>query len=205
MGGRDETEEIVCFEIVSSEIPALKRLGQSWNYEGLNVLFGDRRIKHLVADGRASIMNHAAKYDVIEADALFPFSAFSGNLYSVEFFALVKKRLKPGGLAVTWAPTTRVLQTFVKIFPHVLFISEASLLMGSEDPISFDGSLMSERLLSPFSRAYYEKAGIDVDLFADFFVRCRPHLISNDYDRSRLKDINTDLYPRDEYLVSPKQ
>ena len=48
-----------------------------------------------------------AGYDIIEADALRPTSAFAGNLYSVEYFALLRDHLEPGGYAVTWAATER--------------------------------------------------------------------------------------------------
>ena len=56
-------------------------------------------------DGRAFLMRQPAQYDVIEADALRPNSSLAGNLSSVEYFELLRDRLRPGGFAVTWSPT----------------------------------------------------------------------------------------------------
>ena len=36
-------------------------------------------------------MHSPAKFDIIEADALRPSSAYSGNLYSEEYFTLVRE------------------------------------------------------------------------------------------------------------------
>ena len=51
-------------------------------------------------DGRRALEAGAARYDVIETDAIWPESAGSGNLYSVEFFSACARRLRPGGLDV---------------------------------------------------------------------------------------------------------
>ena len=56
----------------------------------------------MVGDGRRFVMQSRERFDVIEADALRPNSAYSGNLYSREYFELLRSRLTPGGLAVTW-------------------------------------------------------------------------------------------------------
>ena len=63
-------------------------------------------------DGRLYLRRAGRKYDIIEADALRPTSAYSGNLYSDAYFRLLRDHLNPGGLAVTWAPTARVVRTF---------------------------------------------------------------------------------------------
>ena len=42
----------------------------------------------------------------------------------VEFFAAASRRLKPGGVMCTWAPTPRVAATFRAVFPHVLEAAE---------------------------------------------------------------------------------
>ena len=70
----------------------------------------------MFTDGRAYILHSGKQFDVIEADALRPNSAYSGNLYSWEYFQMLKTHLKPGGFAVTWAPTDRVLASFLEVF-----------------------------------------------------------------------------------------
>ena len=46
--------------------------------------------------------------------------AGSGNLYSVEFFELCARRLKPGGLVCSQKPSRRVALTFAEALPHVV-------------------------------------------------------------------------------------
>ena len=91
---------------------------------------------------------------MIEADALRPNSAYSGNLYSTEYFQMLKAHLKPDGLAVTWAPTDRVLASFLAVFPHVIVVD--GIAIGSQQPLepirrrSWSGCRpFHERTLSP--------------------------------------------------------
>ena len=41
------------------------------------------RIEHVTGDGRTYLMRSGRQFDIIEADALRPTSAFSGNVYSI--------------------------------------------------------------------------------------------------------------------------
>ena len=107
------TERITVFEICGPNLRLLGRVGeQAGAPETLLRFLGDPRVSHVVADGRNSLQNGDQRYDVIEIDALWPTNAYSGNLYSYEFFALCAKRLKPGGLMCSWCPTPRVRATF---------------------------------------------------------------------------------------------
>src|SRR4029453_4065690 len=99
-------------------------------------LLSDPRFRFVIGDGRTHVRLDPRKYDVIEADALRPGGAYAGNLSSLEYFALLRSRLRPGGLAVTWFPTKRVERTFVRSFPHVLIFEGIGI--GSEAPIPFD-------------------------------------------------------------------
>jgi spermidine synthase len=79
-------------------------------------LLSDPRIEHVAGDGRAHVMRGEQRFDLIEADALRPAIAYSGNLYSAGYFRLLESPLAPGGLAVTWGPTPRVHDTFASVF-----------------------------------------------------------------------------------------
>ena len=68
-----------------------------------------------------------AGYDVIEVDALRPYHASSGNLYSLEFFERSARKLKPGGIMCSWGPTPRAQATFVQAFPYVLDINNGQI------------------------------------------------------------------------------
>jgi predicted membrane-bound spermidine synthase len=150
IGSREETTEITCFEIIAPQISTLRELDQRKSYAGLRSLLTDRRLNLCITDGRAAIMQANKKYDIIEADALFPYSAYAGNLYSLEYFLLLRSRLKPGGMAVTWAPTKRTERTFVKAFPFVLIFHSAPIFVGSNQPIQFVPSKICAFLDKPF-------------------------------------------------------
>jgi len=201
-GGRAETQEIDSIEIVAPQHETLERFNSRQSYGGVESLLEDKRISYNFTDGRAFIMLGDKKYDVIEADALRPTSAYSGNLYSVEYFTLLKNHLKPGGFAVTWAPTYRIADTFLKVFPYaVLYAPHVHILIGSNEPFQADIPSLNARLKSEFSRDYYARAGVDVDDYVELFEDTKPIIFGPDYDRSNLHDVNTDLFPKDEYLV----
>ena len=105
LGGSPHTRRLTCIEIVAPAHDTLKELAARVPYPALQALLDDSRIQWLFTDGRAYILHSGKQFDVIEADALRPNSAYSGNLYSWEYFQMLKAHLKPGGLAVTWAPT----------------------------------------------------------------------------------------------------
>jgi spermidine synthase len=113
LAGRAGLERITSIEIIEPLIGLLQRSAPDLGYDGLTGLLADPRVEHVAGDGRAFLRRTDRRFDIIEADALRPGSAYSGNLYSVEYFELLRARLRPGGLAVTWAPTDRVERTFV--------------------------------------------------------------------------------------------
>jgi predicted membrane-bound spermidine synthase len=197
VGGREETREITCIEIVGPHLTNLRALQIRKPYGGLESLLSDVRVKYVFGDGRAYIGTNTRKYDIIEADALRPTSAFAGNLYSYEYFMLLRSHLKPGGMAVTWAPTQRVIQTFLTVFPHVF--NFGGVMVGTMEPIVFDPAAFNTRIDRPFTVAYYAKAGINAkELLAPFLAT---NIESFRVDRRSfdLSDVNTDLFPREEY------
>lgn len=201
-GARPETEALEVVEIVAAQLPVLRELYRRRPDPGLHRVLTDGRVRLRFGDGRAFLMRSPARFDVIEADALRPDSAFAGNLYSREYFELVKSRLRPGGFAVTWSPTDRVRDTFVSVFPHVLKVGDT--LIGSESPIPFDPEAIRARLRDPFTEAYFRRAGIDIaSLVEDALSRPRVEW-GPEADRGALGTLNTDLFPRDEYRADER-
>jgi hypothetical protein len=193
--GRPDVETITCIEIIRPQLETLTRLAQRVPYEGLLGLLHDGRFRHVSGDGRLALMRSAARYDIIEADALRPSSAYSGNLFSDGYFELMRRRLRPHGLAVTWSPTVRVHNAFVRVFPHVVVLPE--ILIGSNEPIVLDRAAVLARLADPRARFHYARAGIRVDeLVASHLMELARY--TPEFDRSILADFNTDLFPRDE-------
>jgi spermidine synthase len=197
-GGSPQTKELMCIELVRPQYDTLATLAREKGYEPLSRLLEDSRVQWLFTDGRAYLQRSGRKFDVIEADALRPNSAYSGNLYSREYFQMVKTRLNAGGLAVTWVPTERTLATFLDVFPHALVVS--GIAIGSEQRIDVSIATLTERLRDPFTREHYARLGDVRPLLAALFRR--------DYDvylpdtpRPANIALNSDLFPRDEFGV----
>lgn len=65
-------------------------------------LFERPNVHMRVDDGRNHMLLTRRRYDVLTADVIHPIFAGSGNLYSAEYFRLVRQVLKPGGMVVQW-------------------------------------------------------------------------------------------------------
>lgn len=199
LGGSPHTQRITCIEIVEGNHAALKELAPRMRYPALDALLQDARIQWEFTDGRAYVSRSGKQFDVIEADALRPTSAYSGNLYSWEYFRTVKAHLKPDGLAISWAPTDRVLASFLQVFPYVIVVN--GIAVGSQQPIDTDASRISQRLADPFTTQYYARIENDLqphiqELVAGQFSRYAPET-----NRPENAELNSDLFPRDEYLA----
>ena len=200
-GGRSETTSLTCIEIVKPLLLTLMDHEDRSNYPGLQSIFNDRRINYVFGDGRSVILNGDKKYDIIEADALRTTSAYSGNLFSIEYFQLLKNHLKPGGIAVTAAPTQRIIDGFVKVFPNAVLVrTNDTLILGSNEKIDWDINKISDRLRNPFTKSYYARVGVDVENLIQVF-NAYHKVFTPEFDRSKLTNYNTDLFPKDEFLA----
>jgi hypothetical protein len=192
---RAETERVDVFEIIAPEERLLRRLLAFEPLPQLRLLAEDARVRVHVADGRNALERGAARYDVIEADALRPQSAYAGNLYSLEFFQACARRLQPGGLVCTWAPTNRVYATFSQALPYVLALDEGRLLVGSREPLRVDLAAWRARLDSPHVAAYLGR-----ELSAEVWRALERGSLGRPKARRR-EDVNRDPFPRDELLT----
>lgn len=200
VGGRPETTEIVCIEIVGTQMNTLYEMAQRQRYPALYSILVDPRIKYVVTDGRSYIMQSGKKFDIIEADALRPSSAYSGNLYSEEYFTLLLRHLKPGGLAVTWVPTSRVHATFIKVFPY--YANFDDILIGSNAPIILDPQIVYQRLEHPFTQEYYQRSFVNLrEALDEYLIKRQPRAFGPSHPRPQYLDTNLDLFPKDEYLI----
>jgi hypothetical protein len=201
IAGRPELQRVTSIEIIAPQLVTLRELSRSTGYPGVRAILADPRIEHVAGDGRLYLRRAGRKYDIIEADALYPTSAYSGNLYSDAYFRLLRDHLNPGGLAVTWAPTARVARTFGTVFPYVWH--GQAIMMGSDAPIEVNGPAILERLRRPEVASYFGLSGVDIE------TMLRPYLAgpwrADGHSRERPSggDINTDLHPRDEFDIPP--
>ena len=200
VAGRREIERITCVEIIRGELETLTGLRMRFRYGGLADVLGDRRVEQVFGDGRIHL-RRGGLYDIIEADALRPSSAYSGTLYSDTYFALLRDHLAPNGLAATWAPTQRVYNTFIRAFPYV--IGMPGILIGSNDPVQIDRAAIEARLNDAATREYFDRAGIDISRLLATYLDA-PTIYTPTYPRQQLADVNTDLFPKDEFDLSPR-
>ena len=185
--------------IIAPQLGTLRELARWSGYPGLRAILEDPRVRHLSGDGRRYLAGTPERFDIIQADALRPHSAYAGNLYSDAYFSLLRSRLAPGGLAVSWAPTARIVRTFVSVFPHVA--QHGDVVLGSTEPIVIDVESFLRRLRDPHVTDYYTAAGVNIaELLAPYTAGWR---LYGPTDRRDVADVNTDLHPRDEFNIAP--
>jgi predicted membrane-bound spermidine synthase len=188
---RPETRSLTVFEISAPQPRILWRLVGLIDMFDTRHLLEDPRLRIRIEDGRKALEARGDRYDLIETDATWPETAGSGNLYSVEFFGAAARRLRPGGLMCTGAPTPRVVATFRSVFPHVLEAEGGDVLIGSLDPIAFEPDAWAARAATgtPYLGASR------VSDVVEAVRKLRP--------AGPLPQVlpNRDLWPRDEYAV----
>jgi predicted membrane-bound spermidine synthase len=198
VAGRRDLERILSIEIVKPQIDTLTALFERIPYTELRTVLRDPRIEHVFGDGRLLLSTTDERFDIIEADALRPNSAYAGNLYSLEYFRLMRDRLTPGGFAVTWVPTDRVVRTFLRVFDYAALFGP--VFIGSNAPIQFDRAAVDRRLADPAVRQHYRAAGVDIErLLRDLLTGAQ--LFGPDPARLTVDDVNTDADPRDEFEI----
>jgi spermidine synthase len=202
LGGSPHTTVLTCIEIIERNRDGLKDLATRIRYPALDALLTDSRIKWVFTDGRAYILRSGGQFDVIEADALRPNSAYSGNLYSTEYFEMLKAKLRPDGLAVTWAPTDRVLSSFLAVFPYAILVD--GIAIGSQQPITAEPAEILGRMTDPFTSEYYRRIEGDLRPLLANLLAGKYRRFSPETERPALRDLNSDLFPKDEYMIPPQ-
>ena len=188
---RPETKRVRIFEIAASQPGLLRQVSLVAPFASLVELLSDRRVSIEAADGRQALVRDERRYDVIEVDALHLTAAGSGNLYSLEFFELCARRLKPGGLVCSQKPSRRVGLTFAEAFPHVLDLG--NMVLGSNQPIPIDVAAWQARLRAPAVARRF-----DAETLAGISERLAGFVPGARNPTARV-GFNRDLFPRDEF------
>ncbi|MGA7274927.1 MAG: hypothetical protein WBX14_08805, partial [Candidatus Udaeobacter sp.] len=108
---------------ISKEVFALADFYSGINYS--NPLH-DPRVHAVVQDGRFFLQSSPRQYDIISGEPPPPKVAGTVNLYTEEFFSLMKRRLKEGGIATFWLPIDQlkldeakaILRAFHNVFSN---------------------------------------------------------------------------------------
>ena len=102
-------------------------------------------VRLLVGDGRSHLRLSARQYDVIVSEPSNPWMAGVSALFTREFFAAARARLRSGGIFCQWTHTYEIadsdlqsiVATFASVFPDgtMWLVGEGDLLLiGSVDP-----------------------------------------------------------------------
>jgi spermidine synthase len=119
-----------------------------------------------VDDGRNFLAFTESRYDVVTADLIQPIHAGAGNLYSREYFELVKRVLAPGGLVLQWVghrpaeQYTLIARTFLDAFPHTTLWFDGQLLVGSLTPLRLSAELVDAKRAAPTTAAALDAVGL---------------------------------------------
>jgi spermidine synthase len=130
----------------------------------------DPRTRLILMDGRSHLMYGDQTYDVISVDPIHPFVAGSGNLYSEDFYRIVRRRLNRGGIFCQWIPLGRispeafdtVLATLRGVFPHLAFFTffGEGVVLASTDSLRIAWSELQARFSAPPVRSDF--AALDI-------------------------------------------
>jgi spermidine synthase len=91
-----------------------------------------------IDDGRRWLVRHPdARFDAVVINMTFHWRAHSTHVLSREFMELVRRHLKPGGVFLFNATSSKdVARTAIEVFPHGMMVINNVLV--SDDPIRFD-------------------------------------------------------------------
>jgi spermidine synthase len=207
LDARLDTVDVV--EICGGEVDLLEGLAARGAPE-LRRLFADDRVDIHVGDGRKFLLSAAEGFDVVTVDVVRPQSAFSGNLYSVEFYELVRDRLAEGGILAQWAASARALNSAAEVFPYVTTLVVESyhgsmFFLASEEPIPFDRQEVLRRLDASLAGP----AGASLDpgqagSIRAFMETVEPRPLRTGGPPGPVDDrhLNHDLFPLDEYFLN---
>jgi spermidine synthase len=150
-------------KIVSVEISKGVVTGAAYFSEENYDILHDPRALVIVDDVIDFLETTTDRFDIISADektaGKYATNSFS---YSQEYYALLRRRLAPGGLVIQWIPTDLppsqydlALRTFLDEFPHAQlwyfpptgrFTMTNTIMVGSNDPIDIDPAWMRQSL-----------------------------------------------------------
>ena len=163
--GQYPVSTIDCVELSRSVVDA----GVCFKEETHNIL-DDPRLTIHITDGRNYLLSTSKTYDVITAEPMHPHLAGTVNLYTKEYFQLVKSRLRPGGICSHWIPLHRMrpdevkqaIQAFRAVFPHCLLFVETAdaIILGSDQTLKIDVDRWRRFLKDPRIALDLEEVGL---------------------------------------------
>jgi len=134
----------------------------------------DPRVTTFVQDGRFFLQACPARYDIITGEPPPLKTAGTVNLYTQQFFSLMKGRLKDGGIASFWLPlyqltpseTKAILRAFHNVFSNASLWATSDLewiMIGINPPLRKPDEEIAHRLWTdPTTGADLVRVGLEV-------------------------------------------
>jgi len=161
-------QRVDCVELCP-EITEAAPLYGPFNHEVLE----DKRLSVIPGDGRRWLKRTSSRYDVITCDPTHPVLG-SGNLYTLEYFDLIKSRLNPAGVFVQYYPLRyltstelkQAMATFQAVFPNAyLWLGYShGLMLGSIEPLLIDPQVWDQMLSENRARSDLMKSSLSRSL-----------------------------------------
>ena len=149
------------------------------------------KVQFRIDDGRHYLLTTDETFDAITSDPLDPWVKGAANLYTLEFWELVKQHLNPGGVVTVFVQlyesgpeaVKSEIATFLEAFPNgTIWANTVNgqgydlVLMGQLEPAHIDIDVLDERLQRPAYtevRASLSEVGIDsvLDLLSTYAGR----------------------------------
>lgn len=132
------------------------------NYDLLN----QPNVNVRIDDGRNFLALTERRFDVITADIIQPGHAGAGHVYAREYFALVRRALKPGGVVLQWIghrPSVEyklIMRTFLDVFPEATLWYDANFMVGALKPLTIDPSTLDRLRQHPRTREALDSVGL---------------------------------------------
>ncbi len=119
-----ETRHLEAIDVVDTSQDILEMSHQVFD-DAQDDPLDDPRVSVHIEDGRYFLQTTPHRYELITGEPPPPKSAGIVNLYTREYFALIRNRLVEGGLATYWLPvsglleedTKAILRAFCEVFP----------------------------------------------------------------------------------------
>jgi len=189
---------------ISRAVPPASRYFEHLTGKPLN----DPRLHLLFDDGRNVLQTTSDSFDAITTDPIDPNDAGATSLYAKEYYALVKTRLRPGGVATQWmglqsslADYRILVRTFQSVFPmtYLWVAGNTTVVIGFKDSPRVDRSKVEMRMTLP--RVQESLAAINIHSLNDLLSS----LVGYGDDLKQVigsGPVNTDNFPLTEYSQS---
>jgi spermidine synthase len=132
----------------------------------------DPRVTLRVEDGRHHLELSDATYDIVTIEPPPPIVAGAVHLYSYDFYRLLSRRLRAGGVVAQWLPlhaqslfsARMTARTFLDAFPYVMLAlpsARDAVMIGSMEPLELDLDRLFAAYAEPRTRDNLDRAYLE--------------------------------------------